>query len=91
MCSSSATCNLLYNISSAFQVAGDVRACLVARRVRLLLVISQYLAPFLGCRRNGLATSVSSNYYFRCLKVGGTNQISEHCHMTTVKPNSVMH
>ena len=49
------------------------------------------IASFPGCRRNGLATSVSSNCYFRCLKVGSTNQISECSHMTTVKPNCVMH
>ena len=44
-----------------------------------------YLASFPGHRRNGLATSASSNCYFRCLKVGSTNQISEHSHTTTVK------
>ena len=49
------------------------------------------LASFPGCRRNGLATSVSSNCYFCCLKVGSTNQISECSHTTTVNPNSVMH
>jgi len=42
-------------------------------------------------RRNGLATSTSSNCYFRCQKVGSTNQISERCPMTTVKPKCVMH
>ena len=41
--------------------------------------------------RNGLATFASSNCYFRCLKVGSTNQISEHSHMIAVKPNCVMH
>jgi len=50
-----------------------------------------WLASFLGRRRNGLATVTSSNCYFRCLKVGRTNQISECSHMTTVKPNCVMH
>ena len=49
------------------------------------------LASFPGRGRNCLATSASSNCYFRCLKVGSTNQISEHSHMTTVKPNCVMH
>ena len=49
------------------------------------------VASFPGRRRNGLATSASSNCYFRCLKVGSTNQISERSHMTTVKPNCVMH
>ena len=49
------------------------------------------VASFPGRRRNGLATSTSSNCYFRCLKVGSTNQISEHNHMTTVKPNCTMH
>jgi len=51
----------------------------------------QCIASFPGRRRNGLATSASSNCYFRCLKVGSTNQISERSHMTTVKPNCVMH
>jgi len=41
-------------------------------------------------RRNGLATSCS-NCYFSCQKVGSTNQISERCHMTAVKPKYVMH
>ena len=49
------------------------------------------LASFPGHRRNGLVTSVSSNCYFCCQKVCSTNQISEHCHMTTVNPNCVMH
>ena len=40
---------------------------------------------------NGLATSVSSKYYFCYLKVGSTSQISEHCKMTTAKPNCIMH
>ena len=35
-------------------------------------------------RRNGLGTYTSSNCYFRCQRVGRTNQISERCHMTTV-------
>ena len=34
--------------------------------------------------RNGLATSASSNCYFRCQSVGRPNQISDRCHMTTV-------
>ena len=34
--------------------------------------------------RNGLATSASSNCYFRCQRVGRPNQISDRCHMTTV-------
>ena len=51
----------------------------------------QPIASFPGHRRNSLATSASSNCYFRCLKVGSTNQISERSHMTTVKPNCVMH
>ena len=50
-----------------------------------------WLASFPGRRRNGLATSGSSNCYFCCLKVGSTNQISERSHMTTVKLNCVMH
>ena len=49
------------------------------------------LASFPGRRRNGLATSASSNCYFRCPKVGSTNQIWERSHMKTVKPNCVMH
>jgi len=49
------------------------------------------LTSFPDPRRNGLATSTSSNCYFCCLKVGSTNQISERSHMTTVKPNSIMH
>ena len=49
------------------------------------------VASFPGRRRNGLATSVSSNCYFRCLQVGSTNQISERSHMATVEPNCVMH
>jgi len=40
---------------------------------------------------NGLAIYVSSNCYFNCHKGDSTNQISEHYHMTTVKPNCVMH
>ena len=55
------------------------------------LLLAASLASFPGCRRNGLATSASSNCYFRCLKVGSTNQISERSHMTTLKPNCVMH
>ena len=47
---------------------------------------SPLLASFPGRRGNGLATSASSNCYFRCLKVGSTNQIWERSHMTTVKP-----
>jgi len=42
------------------------------------------LASYPGRRRNGLATSVSSNCYFRCLKIGSTNQISERSHVTAV-------
>ena len=57
----------------------------------LHLKLAVGLASFPGRRRNGLATSASSNCYFRCLKVGSTNQISERSHMTTVKPNCVMH
>ena len=49
------------------------------------LYICVHLALFPGHRRNGLGTCVSSNCYFRCLEVSSTNQISEHCHMTTVK------
>ena len=49
-----------------------------------------YVASFPGRRRNGPATSASSNCYFHCLKVSSTNQISECSHMTTVKPNCVM-
>ena len=49
------------------------------------------LASFPGRRRDGLATSASSNCYFRCLKVSSTDQISERSHMTTVKSNCVMH
>jgi len=45
----------------------------------------EQLASFPGRRRNGLATSASLNCYFRCLKVGSTNQILERSHMTTVK------
>jgi len=45
-----------------------------------------------GRRRNGLATSTSSNCFFLCQKLAVQYQsISEHCHMTTVKPNYVMH
>jgi len=55
------------------------------------LYASPVLASFPGHRRNGLATSASSNCYFCCPKVGSTNQISERSHMTTVKPNYVMH
>jgi len=40
------------------------------------------LASFPGHRRNGLATSMSSNCYFLCLKVGSTSQISECSQMT---------
>ena len=43
------------------------------------------------CRRNGLATFASSHCYFHCLKVGSTNQMSEHCHMTIVKLNCIVH
>ena len=43
------------------------------------------LASFPGHRRNGMETSVSSNCFFRCQKVGSTNQISKHDHMTPVK------
>ena len=53
--------------------------------------IGNTLASFPGHRRNGLATSANSNSYSCCLKVGSTNQISGCCHMTTVKPNRVMH
>jgi len=49
------------------------------------------LASFPGQRRYGLATSASSNCYFLCQKVVSTNQISECCRMTTVKPNCIMH
>ena len=49
------------------------------------------IASLPGHRRNGLATSASSNCYFHCLKVGSTNQISERSHMIRVKPNCVMH
>ena len=48
------------------------------------------LASFPGRRRNGLATSASSNCCFRCLKVGSTNPISERSHMTTVELSCVM-
>ena len=58
---------------------------------RLQFQTKTSLASFPGRRRNSLATSVSSNCYFRCLKVGSTNQISEHSHMTTIQPNCVMH
>jgi len=40
---------------------------------------------------NGLATSMSSSCDLHCQKVGSTNQISEHCHMTTVKPKCIIH
>jgi len=50
-----------------------------------------FLASFPGRRRNGLATSASSNCYFCYLKVGSTDQISERSHMTTVKPDCIMH
>ena len=40
-----------------------------------------------GCRRNSLATCMSSNCYFCFQKLGITNQISEFCHMIIVKPN----
>ena len=36
------------------------------------------------CRRNGLATSASSNCYFCCQRVDRTNHFSECCNMTTV-------
>ena len=49
------------------------------------------LALFPGHRRNALTTSVSSNCYFPCQKVCSTNKISEHCHMTRVKPNCILH
>jgi len=47
------------------------------------------LALFPGRRRNSLATYASSNCYFRCLKVGSTNQISERSHITKAKPNCI--
>ena len=53
------------------------------------IILGGDLASFPGRRRNSLATSASSNCFFRCLKVGSTNQFSEHSHMTTVKPNFV--
>ena len=56
-----------------------------------MILSCEMLASFPGHRRNGLATSASSNCYFRCLKVGSTNQVSERSHMTTVKPNCIMH
>ena len=47
---------------------------------------------FPGHGRNSLAASASSNCYFCCQKDSITNQISECCHMTTIKPNNcVMH
>ena len=60
-------------------------------RMTIKVQTSYWLASFPGRRRNGLATSASSNCYFRCLKVGSTNHISERSHMTTVKLNCVMH
>ena len=56
-----------------------------------MILSCEMLASFPGRRRNGLATSASSNCYFRCLKVGSTNQVSDRSHMTTVKPNCIMH
>ena len=54
----------------------------------------EQLASFTGrtCRRNGLAWQLPYEFkllYFRCLKVGSTNQISERSHMTTVKPKAL--
>jgi len=48
------------------------------------------LALFPGHRRNSLATSVGSNCYFCCLKVGSTIQTSECSHMAIAKPNCIM-
>ena len=63
--------------------------CLMAATANLS---TRYFASFPGHGRNSLATSASSNCYFRCQKAGITNQISECCHMTTIKPNNcVMH
>jgi len=36
-------------------------------------LIYTHLASFPGCRRNGLGTSTSSNYYLHCLNVDSTN------------------
>ena len=44
------------------------------------------VTSFPGRRRNSLATYASSNCYFHCQKVGSTNQISEHCHVTILNP-----
>ena len=54
-----------------------------------VVVVPDVQYSFPGRRKNSLATSASSNCYFRCLIVGSTNQISECCHMTTV--NCIMH
>jgi len=67
----------------------DSMCTLVAQQRSVSVNQPDYIASFPGRRRNGLATSVSSNCY--CLKVGSTNQISQRSHMTTVKPNCLMH
>ena len=74
------TCERVWarDYSCKYQLVDAVRAC-------------STLALFPGHRRNGLATSMSSNCYFHCQKIGSTNQNSERCHMTTVKPNWVMY
>ena len=74
------TCERVWarDYSCKYQLVDAVRAC-------------STLALFPGHRRNGLATSMSSNCYFHCQKIGSTNQNSERCHMTTVKHNWVMY